>query len=913
MISRTSPCRRSFSAALLFFAFLLPLLAALMTSVMHAESATDTLLEKGFSQSWIDGLAAKGEERFYHGEELAFIGMPVGGLFAGQVYLGGDGRLWYWDIFNRGVMNPGGPGDKFYKKPLLPDKVRTVSSGFILELDGRAVPLDARGFAETRFRGEYPIARILLADASLPLRVELEAFSPFCPTATEDSSLPATIMSYRLTNTSDKIVAFRLGGWLENASNREAVRAGTRTPTTAPVPETSALMLSAADAGKADLPHADTGSMAIARLGGKAEFLEPGSLPESWKSALAKLGDKIPAGAGVLRTREMTLPPGESLEVRFAVCWYFPNAQLGTILPKSIHERNKQRHYYSKRYADAGAVAKDLTQRHDELVRVTRLWRDTWYDSTLPVWFLDRSFINTSTLATTACLRLHDVDTASRDGRVYFWEGVYLGAGTCTHVTHYEQAFGRLFPDAARAQRRITDYHIGWDDKLGYVKYRAEWSVGHHFGIPHAIDGHAGTVLRTWREHTSSRDEAFLRSVWPQVKRATRFMIDQDAGRGFFEKHVPEHARNQAPDGILEGPQYNTLDKVWDGIIPWTSGLYISALRATAEMATEMGDASFAKECTRIAGIGGPKLARLTFSKDFGYFVQRPEHPDKYVNSNNGLLLDQLLGDYWAQQANLAPVFPQAERRSALAKMIEYNFFREVADYRSEAMIQCRRHYADDDEPGLVMCSFPHGGEKMAAAGVTDWDNLVIGYFTECMTGFSYPVAAEMLHEGMITDGLAICRAIHERYAGAPLRRNPFNEIEYGNHYTRAMSGYAPFIAICGFSFHGPKGEIGFAPRLRAGDFKAAFTAAEGWGSYSQTRPGKGAAQSHTLQLKWGKLRVKTLISELPAGVVAHKVTARLGQHTLEAPFSQDGGTVTIQLPKELTLTAGQNLEWEIR
>src|SRR6476661_7957750 len=54
-------------------------------------------VEKGV----VPELMLKGERAVYRGDELKTIGMPIGGICAGQVYLGGDGRLWLWDIFNQ--------------------------------------------------------------------------------------------------------------------------------------------------------------------------------------------------------------------------------------------------------------------------------------------------------------------------------------------------------------------------------------------------------------------------------------------------------------------------------------------------------------------------------------------------------------------------------------------------------------------------------------------------------------------------------------------------------------------------------------------------------------------------------------------------------------------------------------------
>jgi hypothetical protein len=64
-------------------------------------------------------------------------------------------------------------------------------------------------------------------------------------------------------------------------------------------------------------------------------------------------------------------------------------------------------------------------------------------------------------------------------------------------------------------------------------------------------------------------------------------------------------------------------------------------------------------------------------------------------------------------------------------------------------------------------------------------------------------------------------------------------------------------LAACGYQYHLPKGHVGFAPRLTPENFRAAFTTAEGWGTFHQTRT--DATQTDRLELKWGKLRLRSL------------------------------------------------------
>ena len=57
-------------------------------------------LDKGDIKSFVGDVNSKGERKVYKGEELTTIGMPVGGICAGQLYVRGDGTLANWWIAN---------------------------------------------------------------------------------------------------------------------------------------------------------------------------------------------------------------------------------------------------------------------------------------------------------------------------------------------------------------------------------------------------------------------------------------------------------------------------------------------------------------------------------------------------------------------------------------------------------------------------------------------------------------------------------------------------------------------------------------------------------------------------------------------------------------------------------------------
>lgn len=613
--------------------------------------------------------------------------------------------------------------------------------------------------------------------------------------------------------------------------------------------------------GRLDTLH-DFGTMGLALLGEPAEYAAATAADNVFggkgaETAESKLAEKLVGAVG----RTVQLAAGESANITFAVVWCFPNLTL----MESLKGRQ-----YASRFNAAAAVVDYVAENIGRLTETTRLWRDTWCDSSLPHWFLNRTFANTSILATSTCYRLGD-------GRFWAWEGVGCCEGTCTHVWHYAQAMGRLFPELERDQRERVDFGLAFDPKTGIIRHRAE------FGHPFAVDGQCGTILRTYREHQMSTNAAFLQRVWPKVKRATEALIERD----------------KDGSGILYGPMHNTLDADWYGVVPWIVGLYHATLKAAEVMATEVGDVSFAKTCRGLWEKGLPALDRMTWREEFGYYVHVGDEAHlSEVGSYDGCHIDQVFGQSWAWQLSLGRVMNEHHTQQALRSLWRFSLAPDVGPYRKAN--KPGRWYAMPGDGGLLMVTFPFGRPK-AVTGPGAWSAM---YFNECMSGFEWQAAGHMLWEGMVTEGLAVARLIHDRYH--PRLRNPYNEIECSDHYARAMASYGAFLAACGYSYHGPKGRIGFAPRVSPDDFKAAFTAAEGWGAFTQTR--KDGALSATLTPKHGSLRLRTLALALPANTRASGVTTSVDGTNVPAVVHQEGAAVTITFDNELRVETNSSL-----
>jgi len=193
-----------------------------------------------------------------------------------------------------------------------------------------------------------------------------------------------------------------------------------------------------------------------------------------------------------------------------------------------------------------------------------------------------------------------------------------------------------------------------------------------------------------------------------------------------------------------------------------------------------------------------------------------------------GCLVDQLVGQYMAHICGLGYLANPKNIRTALSSIMKYNYLTDFSRHFNNM-----RNYVMGDEAGLVMAAWPKGRLEVP-----------FPYWAESMTGFEYCAAVGMLYEGMTDDGLKCIRAIRDRFDG--LKRNPFDEIECGHHYARAMAAWSSVLALSDFHYSGVTGIMSFTSQPG----KYFWSNGYAWGTCDIT------SSSVTLQVLCGSLHL---------------------------------------------------------
>jgi non-lysosomal glucosylceramidase len=759
------------------------------------------------------------------------VAFPLGGIGTGNVSLGARGELRDWEIANRPAKGKSLPNTFFAIRAQAEghDAVTRVLEGPIQPphtLSHGYHPSTAAGLprlANATFRGEYPFASVTFDDPVLPVQIELEAFTPLVPLNPEDSGIPCAILTYTVTNPSDSPVRVTLVGSLANAvggirTNKfgflEPLEAGKSRNERRDEERFRGLYMTAEGIAPDDLhfgsmslttTHADVTVKRAWLRGGWWDFLQ-----EFWDDLiddglLTDLSYDTPNNlpdTGSLGLLD-TLEAGASRTFQFVITWFFPNR------PDSWQDAPAKltRNHYATRFADAWEVARYVHAEMPWLTQGTERFHRALFDSTLPPVVLDAISANIVPVRSNTCFWLED-------GRFFGWEGCFDDAGccpgSCTHVWSYAQTVAFLFPSLEREMRRI-EFMVETEDD-GFMNFRTFKTFGEEFiwqwgnqKPEAAVDGQMGSILRAYREWQLGGDRAWLEAIWPGIKSAIIYASNQWDKDG---------------DGVLDGRQHNTYDIEFYGPNPLSTIYFLAALRAVEELARVMNDEDLAERSRKLFDKAHGHVEELMWNGE--YYIQRLEDVDAYrYQHGTGCLSDHLLGELHAQILGLGHLLPEAHIRSSLAAIYKYNFRNDLSDH-----VNCQRTYALNGEAGLILCSWPHGGRPA----------FPFVYSDEVWTGVEYHVAAHLIYEGLLQEGLMVVTALRERHDG--IRRNPWDEVECGHHYARSMSSWALLLALSGVHADVHKNEIRFDPILDAspdpGRFQAFWSTGRAWGTYVQ-------------------------------------------------------------------------------
>lgn len=813
----------------------------------------------------------------FNGDNINRIAFPMGGIGAGMVCLEGTGRLSQISVRHKaeisnepftmaaiavkGVKN----GAKVLEGPVQPFKIfGNAGTG-----NGTGEqPYGFPHFAEASFLARFPFATVKLKDTDIPMDVEIKGWSPFIPGDEDNSSLPLAGLEYIFRNISDSsldaVFSFhaqnfmRIGTayyWGGNFAEGHSIRKI----------ENGFVLSQKCTPQKPDY-KGDFAIFTSEKAVVDYRWFRGGwfdGRTKMWKDveSLNLPADTATAGsASASLYVPFQLKPGETKTVHLLMAWYVPHSDIrtGTLKEPQVAcnpnsgccspEYTSQFYepWYSGRFTDIYDISGFWLKNYAGLREKSERFSQTFFSSDLPAEVLEAVSANLSILKSPTVLR-------QKDGKLWAYEGCFDNSGgccpgSCTHVWNYAQAIPHLFPKLERSFRE-TEFEFS-QDTSGHQNFRAALPIAETSHNWHAAaDGQLGGIMRAYREWVISGNTEWLRQLWPQVKKSYKYCSNR---------------WDPKQKGVLEEPHHNTYDIEFWGPDGMCTSIYLGATQAMVLMGKAMGESTTVYENLLAKGrkymetelfngkyffqkviwegltTPGP-LEKMPSDWNVSYSpeaieILKKEGP-KY-QYGKGCLSDGVIGSWLSGVCGLPVILDEKMVHSHLCSVYANNFKTDLSEHVNPQ----RPGYACGSEGGLLLCTWPDGGEP----------SLPFVYSNEVWTGIEYQVAAHLMMNGEVDKGLAIVRETRKRYDGRI--RNPFDEYECGHWYARALSSYSLLQGLTGLRYDAVD-KILYIKSQIGTDFKCFISTDTGYG-LAGLKNGKPF-----IDVVYGKIEVKKFVN----------------------------------------------------
>jgi uncharacterized protein (DUF608 family) len=856
-------------------------------------------------------------------------GAPLGGIGTGFVEIRPDGCFYEWQIFNSGPWSqnaryttaPPPPGPE-YLRFVLRTQQASEPALQVRRLYLRADESDAytlpfvQDVQSIDYSAWFPMTSLRYNDDSIPVRVSAQVFSPFIVGHARESATPGFHVVYTIENVSRRSTDVALAGFLDNPLASALPERRLTNSLLQSHDSTSIFFDTAAHSGfpsgignlclsvtgpdrsyiggtfkeyalpgscvwKTDrvnymvlnvlhefsatgkLPNRacsvdprialltdaeidalsdskvqscikDLSSDALlARVFADAALAGPHELERHGKELLKEvrlslLGKKntppLTWGTGALAS-SVQLKPGQKVEIRFTLSWYFPHH-----LTVDGHEMG---HMYANWYKDAADVNRFLCTNYPKHRTATESFARTLADTSLgdPMAFAWSSQLSTLIFNT----------WWTKDDGYAIWEG--LGCcGLSTTDVDYQGSFPvlALFPDLKLSQMKRILVH---QNAIGQVPHNYPGNVDQADDGFARVDMNPQFVMMVCRDYLWTGDREYLKAMWPHVVKAMAFTESLDTNAD---------ALPDRDTGLHTYDQWRMR-----GTPAYIASLWLGGLRAAICIANDMRMKDYAQHWSELLKQASASFDRMLFNGEYYSLWVDGSLRDELC------MTDQVSGEWFTGLIGLPTTLSEEKLHQSIDSVLKYNFNAEFGV-----------HNATAPKKGLGLLALTN----LQAGGL--W------------SGIEFAFASLLMDHGRYADGVRVVEAIHRRYLRAG---QPWNHVECGGHYSRAMSSWATLLAATGFKPNLPNQSLAICPQVQ-GDFHAPWFTAAGYGVIRK------AGSALTVSCVSGALNFKILRVNSPARSV------RIGSLVPSAHFIAEEPYTKIEFDSPVTLTADQTM-----